>query len=87
MCRRDGEKLHRRLGCELRRNKNVSDRNFGCYGIFMFRTVISGVSGTELIEKLPRKGGVTPDPKQQIKEIRHIAPHLALRFSTQPARL
>jgi len=52
----------------------------------MFRTIISDVSGTELIENSP-KGGIAPNPKQQIKEIRHIAAHLVLRFSTQPARL
>ena len=56
------------LGCELRRNKNVSDRNFGCYGIFMFRTVISDVSGTELIEKLPRKGGSSQIPNSKSKK-------------------
>ena len=56
------------------REIHVSDHNFGRFWYGTYR-------------KTPPKGGVTPDPKQQIKEIRHIAPHLALRFSTQPARL
>jgi hypothetical protein len=51
-----------------------SDRNFGRFWYGTYR-------------KFPQRGGIAPNPKQQIKEIRHIAAHLVLRFSTQPARL
>jgi hypothetical protein len=58
------------LGCELRRNKYVSDRKFGCYGKSMFRTVISDVSGTELIENFPKRGDC---PKSQTANQRNKA--------------
>jgi hypothetical protein len=56
----------------------VSDRNFGRLWYGTYR---------KFPQKGTPKGGIAPNPKQQIKEIRHIAAHLVLRFSTQPARL
>jgi len=44
------------LGCELRKKINVSDRVFGCYGKFMFRTVVSDSFVTELMIKVPLRG-------------------------------
>ena len=44
------------LGCAIRPKKKVSDRNFGCYGNNMFRSVISDVSGTEITKKSPQRG-------------------------------